>query len=360
MGKIIATPNQSYLCKNMEFKIAAALAVLLVDLGYNVHEDSDAYNTQPNNTSYWPSGWRINNQYFHLRPFGDRQWPTVDLIFKNARWDGEQSKFDYGKETLDHQVVESDEGKTKIVENETNDKLHIAYEEEEELTNSFSSSITKGVTLDMTQTKDASVDSTTTVSGEYAGFKAETSLAAHFGISQSKSESKSSELGKEKSEEGTKKASIAIEFDAKALSNYMVQITKKNEQTRQPFSIDGVMDFDFMIKANHEYWQESRNRHYRPGGKGNINLIGIEGLIQFVFGYDTNFPSMQNYWNNAPDQVKRAVDWIQDAKNRRIQVSGVSLASLDSNAHYDIKPLGSTIPSELSHLPVIDGRDVAA
>ena len=358
MGLIVATPNQSFLCKAMEFRIAAAVAVLLQDLGYNVAIHGAAYKGSPGEACFYPTGWRKGSQHFALRPAGSRKASTVAIHFQNARWDGSQSDIDYGAQTLDHKVIENDAGKTKIVKNSTDGELHVSYEEAAELTNSFSSSVTKGVTLDMTRTKDESVDASTTISGEYAGVKAEASLAAHLGVSESKSESKSSELGKEKAEEGTKSESIAIEFDAKPLSNYLVSITKENEQTREPFDIKGVMDFDITIKPDNRYWRKTGNSDHRPG-QGLVDLVGIEGLFQFVCGYDTDYPGMQGYWRKASRQVKNAMDWIQDPENRRIQVSGVNLASLDSNEDYEVKLLGADVPPELAHLPQVDAQDVS-
>ena len=358
MGTIVATPNQSFLCKNMEFRIAAALAVFLQDIGFNVANSWSAYKENPGKTFFYPVGWRKDKQNFYARPSGSRKASTVGIIFSNARWDGDKSDMNYGAQTLDHKVIEQNAAKTKVVKNGTDGDLHVSYEESEELTNSFSSSVTKGVTLDMSTTKDASVDAGTTISGEYAGVKAEVSLAAHFGISSTRSESKSNEIGREEAEEGTKSEAVAIEFNAKPLSNYLVSITYENEQTRQPFNIDGVMDFDILISAQDRYWQNTGNRSHRP--HGDIKLTGIAGLIQFVSGYDTDYPSMEGYWSRAPQQVKNAMDWIQNPENRHIQVSGINQANLDSNASYEVKLLGSAIPPELAHLQVKDAQDVSS
>ena len=357
MGQITATPNQSFLCKAMELRIAAALAVLLQDLGFNVANHPTAYLESPTDAFFYPTKWREAKQFFSSRPSGMRKASTVGVSFKNARWDGEKSDINRGVQTLDHKVIESDAAKTKIIKNGTDVELHVSYEEAEELTNSFSSSVTKGVTLDMTRTQDESVDASTTVKGEYAGVSAEASLAAHFGISKSRSESKSSELGREKAEEGTTSESIAIEFDAEPRSNYLISITKENEQTRRPFEIDGVMDFDIAIQPQNRYWQNTENSGHRPNG--DIRLTGIAGLLQFVFGYDTNYPMMQGYWAKAPAQVDAAMNWIQDGENRRIQASGVSQANLDSNESFEVQPLGSSIPSEFADLPQVDAQDVS-
>ena len=357
MGTIMTTPNQSFLCKHMEFRIVAALAVFLQDLGFNVTSSWSAYKEDPGASIFYPTGWRKDSQHFDVRPSGNRRASTVKISFSNARWDGTKSNINYGEVTLDHKVIESNAAKTKIIRNGTDGEIHVSYEESEELTNSFSSSITKGVTLDMTKTKDASADVSTTAGAEVAGVKAEVSVAAHLGVSESKSESRSSELGREKAEEGTTSESIAIEFDAQPHSNYLVSVTHQSEQTRQPYDINGVMDFDILIKPQDRYWQDKANKKYRP--KGNILLTGIAGLIQFISGYDTNYPSMGGYWHYAPKQVKDSLDWIQNPENQRIQISGINQANLDSNAGYEVKLLGADIPSELAHLPVKNAQDVS-
>ena len=333
------------------------MAVLLHDLGYNVSGHWPTYKTNPGLSIFYPTAWRKDDQRFDLRPSRSRKASTVGIHFLNARWDSQASDIAYGEETLDHKAIESDEGKTKIIKNGTDGTLHISYEEQVGLTDSFSSHVTKGVVLDMTKTKDASVDVGTKISGEYPGVKAEVSLAAHMGVSESKSESRSSELGKERAEEGTKNESLAIEFDARPSSNYLVQITKENEQTRQPFDINGVLDPDMRIIPKDEYWQPAPGQKHRP--RGEIRLVGVGGLMQFVAGFDTDYPSMEGYFARAPQHVKDAMDWIQNPESRRIQVSGIDLASLDRNADYEVKMLGSAIPLGLGHLPVVDAQDVA-
>ena len=346
------TPNQTYLAKGMEFRLAAAVAVVLADLGYNVASAGPAYQEHPGAACFYPTGWRRASQHFDVRPSGSRKASTVEIRFSSARWDTENSDLEYGSMTLDHKVLENDEGKTKIVKNNTTGELHVSYEEEVDLTNSFSSSITKGVTLDMTT--DASVDASVTVKGEYAGVGAEATVAAHFGVSESKSTSE--EIGKEKAVEGTHAESLAIEFDAEPWTFYLVQITYENVQTRQPFDINGIMDFDIEVRPQNRYWQGTGNSRHRP--RGNVKVRGIAGLLQFVYGYDTDYPTMQGYWDRAPDQVKSAIAWIATPENRRIQASGTSQASLDSNEDFEVKELGAAIPTALAHLPVVSATDV--
>ena len=147
---------------------------------------------------------------------------------------------------------------------------------------------------------------------------------------------------------------MAIDFDAKPRSYYLVEIKKENEQTSQPFEIDGVMDFDIQL----DYYRIE----YSKSGKGfehkkTLHLEGIDGLLQYVHGYDTAHSEMEGWWNGAPSHVKDAIAFIESSDSRRIQVKGVSHASLDSNADYDVELLGDHVPEALQDLPVVNAED---
>lgn len=337
------TPNQSYLVKQMQWRIAAAFSDVMRDQGANIVAGWDA-EADPAKVLWWSSHWRKDNQSFKVRlAWGKPGMHSPTVIFSNARWDSQRSDLHYGPKSIDRQVNERQDGKTKVIHNGTDASIHVAYEEAVELTNSFSSSITKGVTLDMT--KDASVDTSVTVKGEYAGVGAEASVAAHFGVSESKQTS--SEEGKEKSEEGTQSESLAIDFDAKPMSYYVVEVTKKNEQTSQPFDINGVMDFAIQLT----YYRGS------PEHRWDRRFAGVDAFEQYIHGYDTSHPEMKGYWDKAPDHVKAAVAFIMNPENRRIQVSGTNSASLDSNTDYSVELLGNHVPEALANLPVVNAED---
>ena len=352
------TPNQSYLTKELQYKLAAALAGYLHGVRANVGFASPPYD-HPEKSLVPPSNWRKDNMVFTFGP-GDQYSPHVK--FSATRWDPEHSDLDYGDKKIMDNVQVNDDAKTKIVRNETDGELHVAYEEEASLTNSFSSAITKGVTLDVTKsktdTKDASVDAEQTISGEYAGVSAEAKLSEHFGISQEKSESRSeghsSELAKEKSEEGTTSEKIAIDFSAKPRSNYLVTITKENERTEQPFDINGIEDFDIEITLGKN--GGGKLAEHCPYDK--VTLKGIDALEQFMHGYDTDYPKMQGYWNKADGMAKQGIEYFLNPDNRRIQASGTSYAELQSNADYKVELLGDKIPADLDNLPVVDASDV--
>ena len=339
----LVTPNQSFLVKQMEWRLAAAFAAVMRGLHGNVMDKWGAW-ANPSTTLFWPTAWRKDHQLFKARLQYSKSGLHASMIgFSKARWDSQQSDLDYGEKSIDHQVDARDDAKTKIIHNDTDDPIHVAYEESVELTNSFSSTLTKGVTLDMTE--DASVDTSLTVGAEYAGVKAEASVAAHFGISKSKEESE--ELGKEEAEEGTTSESLAIDFDAKPRSYYLVEIKKKEAFTSQPFDINGIQDFDIQLTR-----YDDRNH------RTTYTFSGVDAFEQFVRGFDTDHPEMQGWWDKTDQNVKDAVAFILAPENRRIQVSGISHADLDSNADYDVELLGDHVPDGAAHLPVVSAINV--
>ena len=92
-----------------------------------------------------------------------------------------------------------DSAKTKIIRNGSDGVVHVSYEEAVEVTNAFSSSVSKGVTLDMESSKSSETTAEVKVSGEYMGVTAEAGLSETFGISKTQSKSESEEQAREKS-----------------------------------------------------------------------------------------------------------------------------------------------------------------
>ena len=245
------TPNQSFLVKRMQWSLAAALSYIMWDLGANARRWDGSWNGGPagnaNKALWWPSGWRINKQQFHPRPQRGHTGGPCLVEFSNARFDPERGDIWYGPKRVAENVKVADDAKTKIIKNDTDGIIHVSYEEAVEVTNSFSASISKGVTLDMATEEHAEVTAEQKVSGSYAGVSAEASLSETFGVSASQSKSESKEEGREKSEEGTTSESLAIEFDVKPGEHYLVTISKEHETSYQDFRITGIMDFDLHL-----------------------------------------------------------------------------------------------------------------
>ena len=62
----------------------------------------------------------------------------------------------------------------------------------------------------------------------------------------------------------------------------------------------------------------------------------------------------------AYQATKRAWAFLQVINNRHIEVEGTKQASLESNASYQVEPLGKTVPDALADLPVESAEDLAA
>ena len=336
------TPNQSYLVKQMQTTIAACLADTINQLSDGAPSVAGAWG-RAHDIVHTPSGWRISDQVFHYRGTISGQPNTGAYVkFSNARWDPESSDINYGQKKVAQNVNVTNDAKTKLIKNDSDAVVSVSYTESEELTNAFSTSVTHGLTLDMT------VSSETTVSGEYAGVSAEEKVTAEFGVEKSDEESR------EESEEGTQAEELSIEFDAAPGEYYLVTLTKEHEVTYQDFRIDGIMDFDWEIA-----WGSvagGRLRSHRPSGT--VHLQGVAGFNQFVHGYDTNYPSMQGFYNSTYSRTKNGINCIIDPGHRRIQVAGTNQASLESNADYQVESLGHDVPDHLAHLPVEDANDV--
>ena len=85
----------------------------------------------------------------------------------------------------------------------------------------------------------------------------------------------------------------------------------------------------------------------------------MDGFVQFVEGFDTNYPKMMGFIEKAYTDTKIAYKWLLNPAHRAIQVEGTKQASLESNASYDVEKLGDQVPDALAHLPVVSADAVA-
>ena len=353
-------PNQSFLAKQMQNRMAAAIGAILFDLGVQAKPRDGSWlpGGNPNEVTWYPTAWRIDKEIFYYRPNWGGGGGNSYVQFSNARFDPTRGNIWRGAKKVGQNIQVNEDAKTKIIKNDSDSPIHVAYEESVEVTNSFSSSVTKGVSLDMGTEEHAEVSAEQKVSGEYMGVSAEASLSETFGVSKSSSKSESKEEAKEESEEGTKSESLAIEFDAAPGSHYLVTISKEHETSYQPFKINGVMDFDIHLHMPGHSGPSQQHASHHPGN--DVRVVGMDGFQQFIEGYDTNYPKMSGFIHEAYSTTRKAYDWLQDPVNRYIEVEGTSEVSLESNSSYHVELLGSSVPDALSGLPVESAEDVAA
>ena len=173
------TPNQSYLAKQMQTRLAACIASVVQEVSNYARVSPSAWQV-PDNVLWKPIGWRVQNQHFDYRPVPGQDHndgPFASVTFSHARWDPTYSKINYGTKTIAQDVKVSDSQKTKVVQNDSDTYVNVTYTESEAITNAFSTTVTHGITLDMTTSSE------TEVGGEYAGVSAKETLTLEFGIS---------------------------------------------------------------------------------------------------------------------------------------------------------------------------------
>ena len=343
------SPNQSFLTKESQRLLAASLAGFLHDVRGAVGLVTPTFDNP--DASLTPSDdWRVDDMRFVFLP-GD--YASAQIIFSDVNWDGSRSNLSYGERRLDKKLNEQVPAHTKLVLNDTDSTVAVEYEEQVSLTNKVSSSITKGVTLDLKQ--DAKVSVETKAGAELSGVTAEVKLAAEFGISESKSES--SEIGRQQSEEGTKTEALKIAFTAKPRTYYLVKVAKESETLSEDFKIDGIQDATVtIIPGGAPGWKGGALREHCPYDR--VVVSGFDGLEQFVNGFDTNYPQMDGYLAKASWIAKQGFAFLFDPANRRIQVEGTTRLSLESNVTYQVQELGNHVPDEYADLPVVNAQSV--
>ena len=351
--------NESFLIKGISAKAASCVLPFILDTGGRSGTGNLAIplESNPPSLNWGPDEWRkhLLTQYWRAEtghwPYGPNMFSMFDrhdhrhnegVSFSDYRYDPELSKIDYGTPILVQNVEDKDTGKTKLFTNKTKEEIHVAYSESETLANSVEHSMSNSTHMDVT--------SETTVSGSYAGVEAEQKLSTSFGVSFDESETEN------ESQEQTEE--VAIDFVIKPGEFVLVEVKKEHERTHTAFTVDGVLDFNMLIKWNHwrRHWWKN---HFQP--KETISIANLHDFGQFMNGYDTNNPEMIGYLNaSATAVVHTALRKLLDPENRRVQCSGIKERVYENNVDYDISDLGGKIPDSLADLPVIDANDEEA
>ena len=331
--------NESYVVKQVQTKVASCLTAYMHDVGAHVGWLPGAWR---DTRLVDASTWRKGNMVVATQPWNHHHTEHNEYLhFKDAAY-GPDSKIVYGTPQLLQNVEDRDQAKSKIFRNKSEDEIHVGYSESEELQDSVGHTVSNSMHMDITSEQ--------TVSGSYAGVSAEAKFTEAFGVAFDDSTTK------EQSQ--TESEAVAIDFTIKPGEFILVEVLKEHERTRTEFSIDGYLDFTIWVKLNH--WREDRgHNHFLSLHNDGFTLPSVNGIEQFFRGYDTDHPEMEGYWKAANTRVRNGVNWILEPTNRRVQVEGVKDRVLEQNADFDITELGSAIPEDLAHLPVVDSDSLA-
>ena len=349
-------PNQSWYAKQQQIKLAAALAPLLHDLGCNVVDDPSDHAPWDKASRYVrpASSWRKDNmviEFWQQPDYHHKVTGRTTIRFSAARWQPGAGTIRKDPPQVAEKFETPLSDSDQIIHNGLEDPIHFAYSQEVTLTDTYGSSITKGLEQDLTVNTEASTE--TTISGEYAGVSAEQKVALSVGVEVSSAESR--EEAQEEAHEGARAEALAIEGDAPPHEYIKISHAATQQNTYQHKDIDSSLDYDFNFEMNEHHETE----HY--GGRlpdRTVKAIGVSGLEQLVHGWDTDHPGMEGYWQKAAQRVKDGIAYATSAAARRITIELDEEAETQASPTYDIVPLGSDVPDELANLPVKSAEDL--
>ena len=294
--------------------------------------------------------WRKDKQVVFAHEDHHDHRKNSAVVFSSPRYDPNLSDIWYGKPVKIDDIDLVDGGESKVFDNRDHkEEMHVAFEQEITYENSVEHSFSSTMTFDTT------LETETTVSGSYAGVEAEEKVTASFGFTDEKSESET------KAESESKTTKIAIDFTVPPGECTLLEIKKEKARTKQPFSVDGVLDFaillDFYDWTDLHHWANDNTKYLDTPKDRQLNFESVQDWVNWMKGQDTNYPKTHgmlvdhgNLWNN--------INGVQKTKNRHISLAGDKERTLEKNGSYKVTSLGSAIPDHLAHLPVVTNEDL--
>ena len=272
--------------------------------------------------------WRKDHQIIDFRYSHHDGRKSEYVSFSDAFY-GPDSDFTEGTPQILENVNLKVDGKSKIFDNSKGgDPIHIAYEEEVDLENSVSTSLKNAFTFDTT------VGTETTVSGSYAGVSLEEKITAevHTGFSK--------EEGKDTEESKTEAETVAIEFDCPPGGIKLLEVNKDHKRELIPTKGLFILDFSIKMKFYH-WWHKAPGTKFRPSKTEYFNVSSVEGLLQFAQGVDTNYPTMEGFWNDksTPQSLRDSLLRLLDPANRSYTLDADKMRVLENNATYKVTDL---------------------
>ena len=337
-----APTNESYEIKRVQLSVAASISPLMHQLGGKVGyylNPTDPGVTRPHVDAM---RWRKDKQiidFFYSHHDGRK---SEGILFSNAFYSPE-SDFTEGTPQLLQNVNLRVDEKSKIFDNSKGkDPIHIAYSESETLENSVENHIGQSFTFDTTVTSE------TTVSGGYGGVDLETKLTAevHAGFAK--------ETAKDTAESKSDEEEIGIEFDCPARTIKLLEVMKDHK--RELIPTKGKFILDFMIQMNfYHWWQKAPGVKWRPK-TNQISVNSVEGLLQFAQGVDTDYPTMEGFWNDrtTPESLRSSVESIMEPAHRMYQLDIDKMRILESNVTYKVTDLDTPDGHDLEVVDLSD------
>ena len=128
-------------------------------------------------------------------------------------------------------------------------------------------------------------------------------------------------------------------------------VTKETVTVQTPFTLRAYPDFGEIVLDFHDHSGEGRMGRYRSQrilrdngrwGRGkSVSVNGFTGLLRFMNGGDWRYREMIAYRGMLREQARRgernsrlaldAIRWLENKRNRRIEVDGVEIDVFDDN-----------------------------
>ena len=323
-----APTNESYEIKRVQAVVAACISPLMHQLGGQVGYYLNPWEKKVMDSFQTADRWRKDDQKIFFRYDHHDGRHSEYVAFADAFY-GPDSDFTEGDAKILENVNLKVDGKSKIFDNSKGgDPIHIAYEEEVDLENSVSTSLNQSFTFDTT------VAAETTVSGSYAGASLEQKLSTevHTGFSK--------ETGKDTEESKTEAETVAIEFDCPPGGIKLLEVNKDHKRELIPTKGTFILDFSIKMVLYH-WWKKAPGTKFRPTKTREFNVSSVEGLLQFAQGVDTEYPTMEGFWNDhsTPQSLRDSLTRLLDPANRSYELDADKMRVLENNATYKITDL---------------------
>ena len=303
--------SEIYLIKQFEKNFATKLRPIMYDLGAWRALDGDV--SDPT--------WRDDLHFWYVSPERDHH-KRNEAAFLEHRYDPQLSEVVYGKAAVIEEDTVKVDGFAVPFDNRgssVDTRGHI----------SETVTLSRSVEHTFSQKYSFSMESETQVSGSYGGVEFQQTLKATFGtefdVSDTEHESKSVEQ------------QITQDLRVPAGKKIIVSFEKNKMITETPFTVNGYLDFKLWL--NFEDWASEDLRQgkllFQNWHKGDkkFEFGSLLAFERFLKGYDVKYPQMASYPTHASGDAKKAMDWIFDKENRKIEATGTKRREFDNNVN---------------------------
>ena len=311
--------SAQYLERQAERAFALQVSLMLTGIPVKgVGNPADVYplSKAADDAHSWNLGWP-KNRHGHSH---DHRFHS-SFAFVDRRWTG-QDRVD-GTPEISVGTVKPDDGWSKTINNDTSIPLPATVEKQVELQRSNVHKLTTGITTELSSETTASASAD--VPGVGSASVSET-LKAVLGTS----------LGTEAetAENNTESDKVTEDFVAPPFARLLVTEKRRRKVTVTPWVASGVRDFGLNLRLYHWVNQQSRWLH-----EHDLDYVSVTEYVQYWRGGDTRGERLIGWYEATTDQVRAALDSIEDEDNRKLSLEGEEREVYEDNSELDAQEL---------------------